>query len=102
VNSETGRNWFEETFGACPHGHIKPYCAQCTGDELEAEWEEKRRQREGRGRAKLEETVKRQSSAIDRQSAEIQRLRVERERLRGLLAARSRRRRLFGRTDGAR
>ena len=33
------------TFGACPHGGIKPYCPQCCGDELEAEREARKQRR---------------------------------------------------------
>jgi uncharacterized Zn finger protein (UPF0148 family) len=58
-------DWFEETFGRCPHDGIKPYCPQCAGAELAKKTAERRQEREQRSEAKLKETVVRQSLALD-------------------------------------
>jgi hypothetical protein len=69
-------NWYEETFGRCPHGAIKPYCAQCAGDELEAKLKAKEGKTKERTEVKgLRETVERQSETIQAQSDEINRMR---------------------------
>jgi hypothetical protein len=26
-------DWYAQTFGECPHGYIKPYCAQCASED---------------------------------------------------------------------
>jgi hypothetical protein len=90
-------DWFEDTFGACPHGYIKPYCADCVRDGLGAKREEKRQEDEaGRENAlqeqvlSLEATVNRQSAALTSAYAEIRvlRRRLQRPRRRRLLARR--------------
>jgi hypothetical protein len=69
-------NPFEEIFGGCPHGGLKPYCPSCAGDELEEKWAKRREKRESR---KTEEALQRevvsQSQALDAAEAEIRRLR---------------------------
>jgi hypothetical protein len=95
------QDWFERTFGACPHGGIRPYCAQCVGDQLGAKREEKRREDEEealRGREKalqgrvlsLEATVNGQSKALDSAYSYIRVLerRLRRRPRRQLLAGR--------------
>jgi hypothetical protein len=42
------QDWVEQTFGPCPHDLITPYCPQCVGDELEAKWEKKCRENDGK------------------------------------------------------
>jgi uncharacterized coiled-coil protein SlyX len=61
-------DFFEETFGRCPHDGIKPYCPQCAGDELAKKTVERRREREQRSEAELRETVAELKETVVRQS----------------------------------
>jgi len=96
LNAQSEPSWYDETFGHCPHGHIKPYCAQCVGDELYAKREERQRKREERDlgeRKELQQTVDRQSAALDQQATRIKEL----ERLLFEARRKEKKRRLFGR-----
>ena len=56
--------WYEQTFGACPHGYIKPYCGQCAIDEDDAAREERNRQQDDSDRTALKATIATQSVAL--------------------------------------
>ena len=68
-------DFFEQTFGACPHGGIKPYCPQCTGDEVAEARAKRREKREARSTEnRLRETVASQSGELDDAYARIRNL----------------------------
>lgn len=72
---QPGPDFFEENFGACPHGGIKPYCPQCAGDEVEEARAKRREKREARETEnRLKETVSRQSDELDAAYAYIRSL----------------------------
>jgi hypothetical protein len=60
------KSWHEEVFGVCPHGMAaRPYCGLCASEDADAEREQKRQVRDERRQASMQETIDRQSAALD-------------------------------------
>jgi hypothetical protein len=93
-------DWFEQTFGHCPHQGIRPYCPQCAGDRLREKAEARRAKEEKEHGKKLRKTVERQSAALDASYAHVRALdhRLQQERRRRMAAeAKAAKKSLLGR-----